>query len=88
MFQASATAIHASVVPAHVSPTFVTIIASVYITCVTTEGVNPVSGVRIVHSTVAKAVIVEPVINIPGIAQHARTDIMVNHVNGLVMRTV
>jgi len=77
VFQVSAIAIRASVVLAHVSLTFVTIM-----------DVNPVLGIGIVLLTVVKAAIVEPVIGGTDIAHHVRVDIMVHRVQCIVMITV
>ena len=79
MFQENATAIHASVVPAHVSPKYVTIIiAGVIITCVIVKDVSPVSGKQIVLLTVVKAAIVEPVICLTDHVHHVKMDIGVS----------
>ena len=89
MFQASATAIHASVVPAHVSPKYVTIIiTSVFITCVMFKDVNPVSGVGIVLLTVVKAAIVEPVIGLTDHVHHVKMDIGVSSATSGAWRVV
>jgi len=55
---------------------------------VTAKGVYPVSGHCLVLMTVAKVVVIKPVINGLGIVHLAMTVIMVYHVIGLVIRTV
>jgi len=79
MFQENATAIHASVVRAHVSPKYVTVlITGVIITCVMVKDVNPVSGMCFVLLTVVKAAIVEPVICLTDHVHHVKMDIGVS----------
>ena len=73
---------------ATVTTASVVLVSVIRIISVTAKGVYPVSGHCLVLMTVAKVVVIKPVINGLGIVHLAMTVIMVYHVIGLVIRTV